>query len=120
MRMSRGKDALERVECQRPRVGSKKSVQQAHVWPDSSQRGTRLFCARSVHALREHRKMARTPLAAFFNGPLNYVADTCPKIFCLCIPEHRRMVGLSNGLDVQETAEKIKFFYFINRIDSNN
>jgi hypothetical protein len=39
--------------------GSKKSVQQGH-----SQ-----FCVRSVRLVREHGKMARTPLAAFFNRP---------------------------------------------------
>ncbi len=39
---------------------SKKSVQQ-----DRSP-----FCARSVHPVREPRKMARTPLAAFFNIPI--------------------------------------------------
>jgi hypothetical protein len=39
---------------------SKKSVQQ----------GRSHFDARSVHGVREHGKMARTPLAAFFNIPL--------------------------------------------------
>jgi hypothetical protein len=39
---------------------SKKSVQQ----------GRSPFDARSVHGVREHGKMARTPLAAFFNIPL--------------------------------------------------
>ncbi len=39
---------------------SKKSVQQ----------GRSLFDARSVLSVREHGKMARTPLAAFFNIPL--------------------------------------------------
>jgi len=38
---------------------SKKSVQQ----------GRSRFDARSVHFVREHGKMARTPLAAFFNIP---------------------------------------------------
>ncbi len=38
---------------------SKKSVQQ----------GRSHFDARSVHGVREHGKMARTPLAAFFNIP---------------------------------------------------
>ena len=42
-----------------PRVCSKKSVQQGHSH----------FCARSVLVLREHGKMARTLLAAFFNRP---------------------------------------------------
>jgi len=39
---------------------SKKSVQQ----------GRSHFDARSVHEVREHGKMARTPLAAYFNIPL--------------------------------------------------
>jgi hypothetical protein len=37
----------------------KKVVQQGHSH----------FDARSVHLVREHGKMARTPLAAFFNIP---------------------------------------------------
>ena len=41
------------------REWSKKPVQQ----------GRSHFGARSVLGLREHRKMARTPLAAFFNIP---------------------------------------------------
>ncbi len=41
------------------RVGSKKSTQQ----------GRSHFSARSVHAVHEHGKMARTPLMAFFNRP---------------------------------------------------
>ena len=39
---------------------SKKSVQQ----------GRSHFGARSVHGVREHGKMARTPLVAFFNIPI--------------------------------------------------
>jgi len=42
---------------------SKKSVQQ----------GRSHFDARSVLLVREHGKVARTPLAAFFNIPLNRV-----------------------------------------------
>ncbi len=34
------------------------------------QQGRSHFDARSVHGVREHGKMARTPLAAFFNIPL--------------------------------------------------
>ena len=49
------------VTCQRPRVCSKKSVQQ----------GRSHFCARSVLVLREHGTRARTPLAAFFNRPIS-------------------------------------------------
>jgi hypothetical protein len=51
--------AQNKVTHQRLRVGSKKSVQQGHSH----------FYARSVHLVREHGKMARTPLAAFFNRP---------------------------------------------------
>jgi len=35
----------------------------------SGQQGRSHFDARSVHGVREHGKMARTPLAAFFNIP---------------------------------------------------
>jgi hypothetical protein len=34
------------------------------------QQGRSHFCAQSVLPVREHGKMARTPLAAFFNSPL--------------------------------------------------
>ncbi len=43
------------------RVCSKQSVQQ----------GRSPFCARSILALCEHGKMARTPLTAFFNRPIS-------------------------------------------------
>ncbi len=46
---------------QQCRICSKKSVQ----------KGCSHFCARSVLAIREHGKMARTPLAAFFNRSMN-------------------------------------------------
>ncbi len=59
MKISRAVFRQEAV-YQRHRVCSKKSVQQ----------GRSPFCARSVLALREHGKRARTPLAAFFNRPL--------------------------------------------------
>ena len=59
MTMSRGQNAMKHVGCQRLRVGSKKSAQQGHSH----------FLERSVHLVREHRKMARTTLAAFFNRP---------------------------------------------------
>ena len=49
----------EAISYQKRRVSSKKFVQQ----------GRSLFSARSVPSVREHGKMARTPLAAFFNGP---------------------------------------------------
>ncbi len=46
---------------------SKKSVQSG---PEATRRkGRSHFFARSVLALREHGKMVRTPLAAFFNIP---------------------------------------------------
>ena len=54
-----GKYAHDHLECQCLLAGSKKSVQQGHSH----------FCARSVYGVREHGKMARTPLAAFFNRP---------------------------------------------------
>ncbi len=60
MMISMVKFRLYDVTCQRPRVCSKKSVQQ----------GRSPFCARSVLAVREHGKRARTPLAAFFNRPI--------------------------------------------------
>ncbi len=47
------------VAYQRPRGGSKKFVQQ----------GRSHFCAQSLPPVREHGKMTRTPLAAFFNSP---------------------------------------------------
>ncbi|MFZ1747788.1 MAG: hypothetical protein WAU17_17870, partial [Nitrospirales bacterium] len=34
------------------------------------QQGRSHFCAQSVLSVREHGKMARTPLAAFFNSPI--------------------------------------------------
>jgi hypothetical protein len=49
--------------------GSKKFVQQDRELPVESRRGPHLFDARSVLSVREHGKMARTPLAAFFNLP---------------------------------------------------
>jgi len=49
-----------------PRVGSKKFVQQ----------GRSHFCARSVWIIREHKKLARTPLTAFFNRPLEDIVRT--------------------------------------------
>ena len=76
MKISRAIFHQEAVRYQQPRVCSKKSVQQGHLLPGSSRRATPLFCARSVLALREHGKMARTPLAAFFNRPTNYVQKT--------------------------------------------
>ena len=39
----------------------------------SIQQGRSHFGARSVHGVREHGKMARTPLAAFFNIPLIFL-----------------------------------------------
>jgi hypothetical protein len=51
--------ALGETDISSRREWSKKSVQQ----------GRSLFVARSVLSVREHGKMARTPLAAFFNIP---------------------------------------------------
>ena len=61
MKISKAIFRQEAFGDQQRRVRSKKSVQQ----------GRSHFDARSVLALREHGKMARTPLAAFFNRPTN-------------------------------------------------
>jgi hypothetical protein len=60
IKIFKGKFAQDEITHQRLRVGSKKSVQQ----------GRSRFYARSVRWVHEHGKMARTPLAAFFNRPL--------------------------------------------------
>src|SRR5680860_701571 len=57
--LSKGILTHKHVAYQRPRGGSKKFVQQ----------GRSHFCAQSVLPVREHGKLARTPLAAFFNSP---------------------------------------------------
>ena len=67
MTRSRDRNALEHVGCQRLRVGSKKSVQQGRESLARSRRGHPLFCARSVHLVREHGKMVRTPLDGLFS-----------------------------------------------------
>ncbi len=60
--------AQNEVTYQRLRVGSKKH---ALSLPEKSvQQGRSHFYARSVCVIREHGKMARTPLAAFFNRPM--------------------------------------------------
>jgi hypothetical protein len=61
MKMFTCKFAQDEVTHQTLLVGSKKSVQQ----------GRSRFYARSVRLVREHGKMARTPLAAFFNRPFS-------------------------------------------------
>jgi hypothetical protein len=61
MKMFMCKSVQDEVTYQRLRVGSKNSVRQ----------GRSRFYARSVRLVREHGKMARTPLAAFFNRPKN-------------------------------------------------
>ena len=53
MKISRGIFCQDIVDDERPRVGSKKSVQQGRLLPGSSRRATPLFCARSVLVLRE-------------------------------------------------------------------
>ncbi len=59
MKISSAEFLQEDVGYQKLWVGSKKSVQ----------KGRSHFWGRSVLAIREHGKMARTPLAAFFNRP---------------------------------------------------
>ncbi len=63
MKISKSIFAPSDLRHQELRGGSKKSIQQ----------GRSHFCARSVPALREHGKMARTRLVAFFNGPIMFV-----------------------------------------------
>ena len=65
MKMFTCKFAQNEVTHQRLRVGSKKH---ALSLPEGSvQQGRSHFYAWSVCLIREHEKMARTPLAAFFN-----------------------------------------------------
>ncbi len=60
MKKSKGTFLQRPVDDDKPRVGSKKSVQ----------RGRSHFCARSVLVRRKHGTMARTPLAAYFDIPI--------------------------------------------------
>ena len=69
--ISQGNMPLGHVGCQKAWVGSKKSVQQ----------GRSLFDALSVLGIREHGKMARTPLVAFFNRALLTTGDVLQKEF---------------------------------------
>ncbi len=57
---------------------SKKSVQQGRELLARSRWGSPLFDARSVLSVREHGKMARTPLADFFNIPIIHIGLECP------------------------------------------
>jgi len=57
---AKGREAHRYVAYQRSRGGSKKVAQQ----------GRSQFCAQSALPVREHGKMARTPLVAFFNSPI--------------------------------------------------
>jgi hypothetical protein len=70
MKMFACKFAQDEMTHQRLQVGSKKSVQQGREWFRVSRRGPPLFYARSVCVIREHGKMTKTPLAAFFNRPI--------------------------------------------------
>ncbi len=75
MKMLTCKFAQDEVTHQSLWVGSKKhalSLPEGSVQscPGAAQReGRSNFYARSVCVIREHGKMARTPLAAFFNRP---------------------------------------------------
>ena len=56
-----------------PRIISGRECSKKHALSlseGSIQQGRSHFDARSVHGVREHGKMARTPLAAFFNIPI--------------------------------------------------
>ena len=72
MRMFTHNFAQDEVTHQRLRVGSKKH---ALSLPEGSvQQGRSHFYTRSVCGIREYGKMARTPLAAFFNRPIRVKA----------------------------------------------
>ena len=61
---------------------SGRSKKHALSFPEGSvQEGRSHFCAQSVLPVREYGKMARTPLAAFFNSPLHHSGK--------CQPIHR-------------------------------
>ncbi len=63
--------------------------------PEASRReGRSPFCARSVLAVREHGKMARTPLAAFFNRPMIGLVVLVYVIFALLSPAIASLTGL--------------------------
>ena len=57
------------------------------------QQGRSLFDARSVLPVREHGKMARTPLAAFFNIPL-VMSDTYFDVSTTFFPNPVRLLAL--------------------------
>jgi hypothetical protein len=80
------KFAQDELTHQRLRVGSKKSVQQGREWLSVSRRGPPLFDARSVCGIGEHGKMARTPLAAFFNRPQKTVVRNSHLITAATVP----------------------------------
>ncbi|MEE8124498.1 MAG: hypothetical protein V3T42_01645, partial [Nitrospirales bacterium] len=58
-------------ECSKSMSSRRREVvQQGHESLTRSRRASPLFDARSVHVVPEHGKMGRTPLAAFFNIPM--------------------------------------------------
>ena len=59
-----------------PRGGGE-AAQQGRESLARSRRGSPLFDERSVLPVREHGKMARTPLVAFCNIPLRHGLDCC-------------------------------------------
>jgi hypothetical protein len=78
MEIVKDKFAQGRVDDQRLWVGSKKH---ALSLPEGSvQQGHSRFYGRSVLSVREHEKMARTLLAAFFNRPNIVRPWSCYKI----------------------------------------
>jgi hypothetical protein len=94
MKMFACKFAQDEVTHQRLRVSSKKSVQQGREWFSVSRRGPPLFDAWSVCVIREHGKMARTPLAAFFNRPrLAFPCLETHPLACLASLLRRRSFG---------------------------
>ena len=57
------------------------------AWPEPFEgfvpQGRSHFCEQSVLPVREHGKMARTPLAAFFNSPLIIYCSKCMNSLCI-------------------------------------
>ena len=103
MTMFTCKFVLDEVTYQRLRVGSKKH---ALSLPEGSvQQGRSHFYARSVCVIREHGKMVRTPLTAFFNRPEMY--SSFPRItlpFLSVHPNSKLFTGLSNIPNVDTTS----------------
>ncbi len=79
------------------------------------QQGRSLFDARSVHFVREHGKMARTPLAAFFNIPcmMAWIRGFSTSSMTL----RMRCIGVSQSpctLKKENTSRLIRILFLLN------